>query len=147
MNEEENGFIEMMGRHMEQEGMPRIAGRLMAALMLNAEPSSLDDLTEQLQVSKASISSNARLLENYGIAERTSLAGDRRDFYCISDNMVERFLLRQIERNRAMLQRLEVGRSIARDERVVERFDTLTGFIGGALTYIEKAVACRGVSE
>lgn len=146
MDKEENRFIELMGRHMEEEGMPRIAGRLMAALMLNAEPSSLDDLTEQLKVSKASISSNARMLETWGIAERVTLAGDRRDFYGISENVVERVLLKQIERNRLMLQRLEVGRSTARHKVVIDRFETLTNFVNGALTHLEKAVAGRGAA-
>jgi DNA-binding transcriptional regulator GbsR (MarR family) len=143
MNNDRNRFIELMGRHMEEEGMPRIAGRLMAALMLNAEPCSLDDLTEQLKVSKGSISSNARLLENIGIAERITVAGDRRDFYQISENVVERVLLRQIDRNRLMLQRLEVGRATATDQVVVERFESLTRFVSGALVHLEEAVAGR----
>jgi len=74
-------FIEEMGLYFESEGSPRIAGRLYAFLLLQEEPRSLDDLTAGLQVSKASVSSNARLLEHHGLVQRVATPGDRRDFY------------------------------------------------------------------
>lgn len=137
-------FVELIGRHFEEEGMPRIAGRLMGALMLNEDAASLDDLAEQLQVSKASISSNARLLENWGIAERVTLPGDRRDFYRLSPNAEERSLQRTLERHRLMLQRLEVGREVARENpKVAGRFESLINFIMQAIRHLEEAIECR----
>lgn len=138
-------FVELMGRHLEEEGMPRIAGRLMGALILNEDPASLDDLAEQLQVSKASISSNARLLENWGVAERVTLPGDRRDFYRLSPNAEERSLQRTLERHRLMLQRLQVGRAVAAGNPKVEgRFESLITFIMQAIRHLEEAIECRG---
>ena len=137
-------FVELMGRHLEEEGMPRIAGRLMGALILNEEAASLDDLADQLQVSKASISSNARLLENWGIAERITLPGDRRDFYRLSPNAEERSLQRTLERHRLMLQRLEVGREVAAESpKVAGRFDSLINFMMQAIRHLEQAIECR----
>ena len=52
-----------MGRQFEEDGAPRIAGRLFGFLMVQEEACSLDDVAEQLRVSKGSASSNARLLE------------------------------------------------------------------------------------
>ena len=74
-------FVERMGLMMEAEGMPRIAGRLFGFLLLHEQAFSLDELAERLQVSKASVSTNARLLEQAGVLERMSSPGDRRDFY------------------------------------------------------------------
>ena len=74
-------FVEGMGLFFESEGGPRIAGRLFAFLLLQDEPQSLDALAESLRVSKASISTNARLLEERGLVERVSRPGDRRDYY------------------------------------------------------------------
>ncbi len=78
-------FIERLGLHYEASGMPRISGRLVGFLLTHEDAHSLDDLAAQLQVSKASISTNARQLEHRGLIERVSHPGDRRDYYRISD--------------------------------------------------------------
>ncbi len=79
-------FIEQMGLTAERHGMPRIAGRLLGFLLLDGGTHSLDDLAERLQVSKASVSTNARVLENLQLVERRAVPGDRRDFYQIGEN-------------------------------------------------------------
>ncbi len=65
-------FVERMGLMLEEDGMPRIAGRMFGYLLVHEGPFSLDELAERLQVSKASISTNARLLEQLGMLERIS---------------------------------------------------------------------------
>ena len=77
-------FIERMGLAAESDGLSRIAGRLFGALLLESEPRSLDDLAEQLAVSKASISTEARRLLERGVAERIGKPGDRRDYYSLT---------------------------------------------------------------
>lgn len=79
-------FIEQMGLTSERHGMPRIAGRLLGFLLLDGGAHSLDDLAERLQVSKASVSTNARFLENLDLIKRQPVPGDRRDFYRIGEN-------------------------------------------------------------
>jgi DNA-binding transcriptional regulator GbsR (MarR family) len=74
-------FIEKFCVVAEQDGFPRIAGRMMGFLLLNEGPFTLDELADELQISKTSASTNARLLEQYGIIEHTTRPGDRRDFY------------------------------------------------------------------
>lgn len=139
MKQDAERFVELMGRHFEEEGAARIAGRLMGVLLLNRGPASLDDLVEQLRVSKASVSMNARRLELLGIAERVTIAGDRRDFYRIADDFRERMLSRMVERTRLMIERLTVGREAVTGEPVEmrERFDTLIGFFEGACGKLE----------
>lgn len=109
MDEPTLEFVESMGRHFEEEGAPRIAGRLFGLLMVNGEPCSLDDIADQLQASKGSASTNARLLERLGVAERVSLPGDRRDYYQVTENMGERMLALAVERLNVMVQRLRRG--------------------------------------
>ena len=72
--------------------MPRIAGRLVGFLMIHEGAYTLDDLAEALQASKASVSTNARLLEERGILLRTSSPGDRRDFYEIAPAPWQNFI-------------------------------------------------------
>jgi len=81
MHEAIEEFVERMGLMLETEGLSRIAGRLVGFLMVHPEAYSLDELAEQLKVSKASISTNARHLEEHRVLERTSNPGDRRDYY------------------------------------------------------------------
>lgn len=85
MHEAASRFVERLGLQVESEGFPRIAGRMIGYLLLQEEPSSLDELAEKLQVSKASVSTNARALERLGYVERHSVPGDRRDYYMIVD--------------------------------------------------------------
>jgi hypothetical protein len=109
MDQATRDFIEGMGRQFEEDGAPRIAGQLFGFLMLQEEPCSLDDVAEQLRVSKGSASSNARLLEQLGIADRVTRAGDRRDYYQISPEIGERSLERAVQGMGRMLQRLRGG--------------------------------------
>jgi len=127
-------FIESMGRQFEEDGGPRIAGRLFGFLMVQESPCSLDDVAEQLQVSKGSASSNARLLEQLGIAERVTRAGDRRDYYQISPDIGERTLERAVQGIGSMLRRLRQGAETVNGRSPVlrQRFD-------GAIAFHERA--------
>ena len=80
-------FVERMGRLLEVDGLSRIAGRLFGALLLASSEESLDDLAAHLNVSKASVSVNARLLEQRGLIELASRPGDRRDFYRMTPDL------------------------------------------------------------
>jgi DNA-binding transcriptional regulator GbsR (MarR family) len=125
-------FIESMGRQFEEDGGPRIAGRLFGFLMVQEEPCSLDDVAEQLQVSKGSASSNARLLEQLGIAERVTRAGDRRDYYRISPDIGERTLERAVQGIGSMLGRLRQGAETVTAPALRQRFE-------GAIAFHERA--------
>ncbi len=83
-------FIEKFCVIAEQDGFPRIAGRITGFLLLHEGPYTLDELAEELQISKTSASTNARLLEQHNIIERVVKAGDRRDFYSLAENHWER---------------------------------------------------------
>jgi DNA-binding transcriptional regulator GbsR (MarR family) len=78
----EKRFVEEVGLFFEQLGWPRMAGRVLGRLLI-AEPShqSACELAEALMASKGSISSVTRLLINYGMIERLSLPGVRRDYF------------------------------------------------------------------
>jgi DNA-binding transcriptional regulator GbsR (MarR family) len=85
-------FVEKLGLCGEEDGLPRIAGRLIGFLMMQERAHSLEELAETLQVSKGSVSTNARLLEDRGILVRAGAPGDRRDYYEIAPAHFERFI-------------------------------------------------------
>ena len=82
-------FIERMGIYYERLGVPRIGGRILGLLMMARRPLTLDDMASLLQVSRASISTNARMNVALGMVRHVSLPGDRRDYYVFSPNAWE----------------------------------------------------------
>lgn len=74
-------FIEHMGLMAQAEGGPRIAGQILGYLIVEGEPRTLTQMTEALRISKASASTNARLLELKGSVRRVSPVGQRQDAY------------------------------------------------------------------
>jgi DNA-binding transcriptional regulator GbsR (MarR family) len=75
-------FIEDIGLYFEQMGLPRMAGRILGALLISDPPSqSITDLGDRLHASKSSISIMARLLMERGLIERVASPMPRRDYY------------------------------------------------------------------
>jgi DNA-binding transcriptional regulator GbsR (MarR family) len=91
-------FIETMGLALESDGLPRIAGRIFGLLLVSEEARSLDDLAAELQVSKASVSTNARLLEQRGVLEQVSRPADRRDYYQVPPDLFSHTMAQRLAR-------------------------------------------------
>jgi DNA-binding transcriptional regulator GbsR (MarR family) len=95
-------FIEQLALLAEADGLPRIAGKIVGLLVIGQEPLSFDEIAEQLQVSRGSVSTNTRLLETRGVIRRVSRLGERRDLFEVGPDFLERILEHQLERQRAM---------------------------------------------
>jgi DNA-binding transcriptional regulator GbsR (MarR family) len=91
-------FIESMGLTLESDGLPRIAGRIFGLLLVSEEARSLDDLAAELGVSKASVSTNARLLEQRGVLEQVSRPADRRDYYQVPRDLFSHTMAQRLAR-------------------------------------------------
>jgi DNA-binding transcriptional regulator GbsR (MarR family) len=76
-----------LGRLAHFFGFSDVMGRLYGTLLLHPEPLSLDDLVEQLQISKGSVSMNMRSLERWGIAKEIWVRGERKKYYAAESNM------------------------------------------------------------
>lgn len=76
-------FVEGIGMYFQREHMPRIAGRMCGLLLLEGGPFSSTKLAERLDVSRASVSTNARFLTSLGCIQRVAVPGDRQDHYAI----------------------------------------------------------------
>jgi len=111
--------VERIAVLLEADGMPRVAGRLFGLLLLSSEPQSLDALASKLGVSKASISINARMLEDKGVVERVGRQADRRDYYRIADDILERTLEQRIAKIRRFNQAITVARAACATEHDV----------------------------
>lgn len=77
-------FIEKIGLITQAEGLPRIAGRVFGLLIFDGDVVSFGDLATRLQVSRGSISSSIRLLEERGLVKRIAKPGDRQDYFALA---------------------------------------------------------------
>jgi DNA-binding transcriptional regulator GbsR (MarR family) len=91
-------FIERMGLALESDGLPRIAGRIFGLLLVSEDARSLDELAAELKVSKGSVSTNARLLEQRGVLERMSRPADRRDYYRLPPDLFSHTMAQRLTR-------------------------------------------------
>lgn len=102
-------FIENMGLHFEDYGIPRIGGRILGLLLVSSRPVSPEEMSEVLQVSRSSISTNLRTLLMAGLAERVSLPGERSDYYVFSDDAWESSLEMRLEGIQSLQEMAEEG--------------------------------------
>ena len=89
-------FVEQLGLQFASEGLPLIAGRVTAYLLVSEGPRSLDEIANALGVSRASVSTDARRLEEKGLLVRSSLPGDRRTYYSFAPDGFRTALLGRI---------------------------------------------------
>jgi DNA-binding transcriptional regulator GbsR (MarR family) len=82
-------FIENIGLHFEEYGVPRIGGRILGLLLASSRPVSPEEMSAVLEVSRSSVSTNLRTLLMTGLADRISLPGERSDYYVFSDEAWE----------------------------------------------------------
>lgn len=120
----ETRFVERSGLIAEREGFSRIAGRIFGLLLLSPVELSLEEIAERLSVSRASVSTEARRLQDHGIVERTSRPGDRRDYYHIAPNHYLRSLEQRFETLQEMVALLGDGQRMAHlPPQTIERLD------------------------
>lgn len=88
-------------------GFSKVMGQLYGTLLMSAKPLSLDEMMEQLDISKASVSTNMRTLEHMGMVRQVWVRGGsgRRkyyeaetDFWQIITNLLSGRELRDVER-------------------------------------------------
>lgn len=96
MDDVERRFVDQMGALTEEDGLPRIAGRIFGYLLLQPDARSLDQIAEALAVSRASVSTDARRLVEIQLLERRSRPGDRRDYYVVAAGGFRRVIERRI---------------------------------------------------
>lgn len=89
-------YTDRMGQHFETEALPRIAGRIFGLLLVSEGPVTLNALAEALEVSKGSVSTDARLLVRLGVAQRITLPGDRRDYYRVAPDLFARSIAERL---------------------------------------------------
>ena len=79
--EGKNQFIKSWGDLGIQWGISRTMGQIHALLLISPNPKSADDVMEELSISRGNVAMSLKALLEWGIIEKVSLEGERKDFY------------------------------------------------------------------
>jgi DNA-binding transcriptional regulator GbsR (MarR family) len=126
-HKDEQRFIEDVARLLMPWGVPPIAARLYGHLLLRSLPVSLDQITEDLGISKSSASVAARLLETYTLARRHSELGTKRALYAVADDY-EAMIQQQNRLLDALAEQLNAGTGIVPSKEVDARLEEMAEF-------------------
>jgi DNA-binding transcriptional regulator GbsR (MarR family) len=120
-------FVEDVARLLTPWGVPPVAARLYGYLLLCPRPVTLDQITEDLGISKSSASVAARLLESYTLARRHSEPGTKRALYAVADDY-EAMIQQQNRLLDALAKQLNAGTGIVPSKDVNARLDEMAEF-------------------
>jgi len=121
LNQKARDFVGRMGITLEGLGASPTFGRLFALLLLADRPVSLEEMAEELHVSKASVSTNIRLSEQMGLVQRVTVLRDRRHFYEILPDSFERALQVRLSFLHDMVVLVEQGLGVIGEENQTAR--------------------------
>ncbi len=117
-------FVERMAQRLAQSGLPRMAGRMWAWLMICDPPEqTAADVATHLRASRGSISGTARLLETAGLISRITKPGDRREWFRVPPSGMVSMMASQQPVISAYRRLMDDGLELLRDrpEHVRER--------------------------
>ena len=143
-------FIEDFGLALAAEGLSRIAGRLLGLILMLDDGGDLETLARQLRVSRASISTNTRLLESVGAIERHSIPGQRRIVYRtarIPQNRAMEAISWRMRRTADIVREArsklpkEMAAANARLKRVEEHYDKRIAMVDAVVRELEQGSA------
>lgn len=87
--EAKNKFVQTWGALGSQWGINKTMAQIHALLMVSVEPISMEDIMEELKISRGNASMNLRALMDWGIVYKEYKAGERREFFIAEKNLDE----------------------------------------------------------
>ncbi len=114
-DDERLAFIEEVGLAFEAQGLPRMAGRILGALLVADPPEqSAEELAGTLRASRGSMSTMTRMLEQIGLIDRVSKPGERRIYYRNSPDAWHQRMRESIDPIRTMRELADKGLRLMR---------------------------------
>ena len=87
--EAKNKFVQTWGALGSQWGINKTMAQIHALLMVSNEAISMEDIMEELQISRGNASMNIRALMDWGIVFKEYKAGERREFFTAEKDLDE----------------------------------------------------------
>lgn len=124
--EAKNKFVQTWGALGSQWGINKTMAQIHALLMVSNDSISMEDIMEDLQISRGNASMNLRALMDWGIVYKEYKAGERREFFTAEKDLDE--LAVKIARERSK-------REIKPALKVLKEVSTITGDGSDASTH------------
>ncbi|MDV6168268.1 ArsR family transcriptional regulator [Flavobacterium sp. DG1-102-2] len=147
--EAKNKFVQTWGALGSQWGINKTMAQIHALLMIAPEPLSMEDVMEELQISRGNASMNLRALMDWGIVYKEFKQGERREFFTAEKDLDELAVKIAQERSKreikpALKVLKEVSTSMKEDKSIeAKHFTDQTGklydFVLKADNMLEKA--------
>lgn len=87
--EAKNKFVQTWGALGSQWGINKTMAQIHALLMVSSEAISMEDIMEDLQISRGNASMNIRALMDWGIVYKEYKTGERREFFIAEKDLDE----------------------------------------------------------
>ena len=87
--EAKNKFVQTWGALGSQWGINKTMAQIHALLMIAPEPLSMEDVMEELQISRGNASMNLRALMDWGIVYKEFKPGERKEFFIAEKDLDE----------------------------------------------------------
>lgn len=138
-------FVEDFSLRIEELGHPRIYGQILGWLLICDPPEqSFQDLIENLEISKASISNITRMMLESGLIEKVRKKKERQMYFKIKDGSLIEFMEKQTELTLNLANITKKGLDLAKSEGLkntkrLERANEFHNFLAQELpTLIDK---------
>lgn len=114
-------FVEDFSLKIEEFGHPRIYGQILGWLLICEPPhQSFSDLTENLGISKASVSNTTRMLLERQLIEKVRLEGERQIYFKLKKGSLIEFMEKQLQLTLDLESITAKGLKFAKEEKNIE---------------------------
>jgi len=145
-------FIHSWGALATQWGINKTMAQIHAFLMISDEPMSVEEIMEELKISRGNVSMNLRELMNWGIVFKEYKAGERKDYFVSENDLTEMSRKIAIERSRREVKPIirvlrdvkDVDEKSKKAQHFEKRMEELHDMIVMADDVIEKITETKG---
>lgn len=123
LNDEQKVLIEDFGTYIESSGGARSLGKIWGYLLISGIPKSLDDMVNDLQISKGMASLSVRQGVQISLFRKVGIPGSKRDFYQLHSDAWAATLHTSIAQGVLMGQYLRRARELVLEEQAVSTID------------------------
>lgn len=142
-------IVESIAQNIHLYGLPPSAGRQYGMMFFHNGPLTLDDMTEELGMSKTSMSTSIRALSEAKLVERVWERGVRKDLYRASDDWYQSFIdMFSIKWRRSVsLHSSAIRKSITEIEQLIFEDTMSKELLDEAKTDLDKLIYIRDYYE
>ncbi|WP_315820569.1 GbsR/MarR family transcriptional regulator [Paraflavitalea speifideaquila] len=127
-------FIDSWGSFGTHWGINRTMAQIHALLLVSPDPLSQDDIMEQLSVSRGNVNMNIRDLIDWGLVERTSIPGERKEYFIaekdiwkVATTIIKERKRRELDPMLKLMDQLAAVEGDKKDKEVKQFVETMQG--------------------